>query len=226
MLQTGFSFLLLWFVSTVMEAVPVSLAGSPESMLRQHHVALVSGYEFMQRPTDVRRAIEEGKLVQLEDTGALQLKHPAESVGLPEMKHFLERLALQVESACGEGLVVTSLTRPRSQQPRNAHQLSVHPAGMAVDLRVPRTVRCRRALEESLLSLEELGVLDATRERAPAHYHVALFPGRYLEYAGLDRVPPPEVIAATRVPPRAPQPVVPTERVTQAAGDDYGADES
>ncbi len=228
MLQTGFSFLLLWFVNAAIEAVPISLQGSPESMVRQHHVALASGYEFMQRPADIRRAVEEGRLIQLEETGPLQLKHPSESIALPEMKHFLERLATGVESSCGQGIVVTSLTRPKSRQPRNAHQLSVHPAGMAVDLRVPRTARCRRALEESLLSLEEQGVLDATRERAPAHYHVALFPGRYLEFAGLDRVPPPDVVTASRVPPRAPEPVIRAagQGPETALRDTYGAEES
>jgi hypothetical protein len=57
---------------------------------------------------------------------------------------FVKRLAGQYRAACGERLVVTSLTRPASLQPRNASDRSVHPTGMAVDLRVPPTSSCRR----------------------------------------------------------------------------------
>ena len=42
--------------------------------------------------------------------------------------------------------------------------------------------RCRQWLERVLLSLEGAGVLEATRERYPAHYHVALFPRQYKGY--------------------------------------------
>src|SRR5690606_12122802 len=87
-------------------------------------------------------------------------------------------------------------TRPLTRQPRNAHRLSVHPAGMAMDLRVPRTSRCRRWLEKALLDLEERQLLDVTRERSPAHYHVALFPDRYLAYVGLDGSLRPGVVAS------------------------------
>jgi hypothetical protein len=53
---------------------------------------------------------------------------------------------------------------------------------MAVDLRVPAVAAHRAWLERTLISLEGLGVLDATRERHPPHYHVAVFPARYGEY--------------------------------------------
>ena len=53
---------------------------------------------------------------------------------------------------------------------------------MAVDLRVPRTQQCRDWLNRALLSLEAAGVLEATRERSPAHYHVAVFPIQYEQY--------------------------------------------
>src|SRR3712207_1728044 len=53
---------------------------------------------------------------------------------------------------------------------------------MALDLRTPRRSSCRRWLENTLLSLESKGVLEATRERRPAHYHIAIFPTPYLNY--------------------------------------------
>ncbi|HCQ99496.1 MAG TPA: hypothetical protein DIU48_08750 [Acidobacteria bacterium] len=54
---------------------------------------------------------------------------------------------------------------------------------MALDLRRPAG-RCRRWLERTLLSLESRGVLEATAERHPPHYHVAVFPEQYAFYVG------------------------------------------
>jgi hypothetical protein len=98
------------------------------------------------------------------------------------MKIFLERLGNQYRDSCGEPLVVTSLVRPTSEQPRNSHPLSVHPAGMAADLRISARQNCRAWLESTLLALEARELLDVTRERNPPHYHIALFPDRYLAY--------------------------------------------
>ena len=100
----------------------------------------------------------------------------------PEVVLFLERLGKQYREACGEPLVVTSLTRPKSRQPRNASPRSVHPTGMAVDLRRSWNRNCRGWLEAVLLHLEGQGVLEATREMRPPHYHVAVFPEPYARY--------------------------------------------
>ncbi len=78
---------------------------------------------------------------------------------------------------------MTSLTRPEAKQPKNAHKLSVHPAGMAVDLRVPADGQARAFIERSLLEMERAGVLDVTRERSPAHYHIAVFADGFAKYA-------------------------------------------
>ena len=67
--------------------------------------------------------------------------------------------------------MVTSLTRPTKEQPRNASKRSVHPAGIAVDLRVPPR-QCRQWLRETLSAWERLGFVEATRERRPPHFHV------------------------------------------------------
>jgi Family of unknown function (DUF5715) len=190
MLHATLTLLLWWFAgsggSAAERPVPVSLAGSAESMERQHRVAVESGYAFLRRPADLRQAVQAGDLVPVAQSEALALKYPRESVTRAEVRHFLGGFAREMRAACGQRLVVTSLTRPVTRQPRNAHPLSVHPAGMAMDLRVPSTRRCRTWLESSLLDLERRGVLDVTREYAPAHYHVALFPDRYLAHVGLD----------------------------------------
>jgi hypothetical protein len=99
------------------------------------------------------------------------------------VRRFVERLASDYRTASGARLVVTSLTRPGVLQPRNAHKLSVHPAGMAVDLRIPKDAVSRHWLETTLLSLEKDGLIDVTREHYPPHYHVAVFPEPYRAYA-------------------------------------------
>lgn len=188
MLQASLSLLAgMMAITGTAPDVPVTLAGSPQSMERQHAVAVLSGFEFVRSPRDLSAALESGELVRVRGGEAFALKHPGQ-VTRPEVVHFLERFAAEFRAGCGDRLVVTSLTRPLSRQPRNAHPLSVHPAGMAMDLRVPRSARCRRWLEKSLLELERQGVLDVTRERRPAHYHVALFPEPYLAHLGYREV--------------------------------------
>jgi hypothetical protein len=206
MIQATLITLLSWLLGSA-EPLPVTLAGSAASMERQHLVALLGGYEFLRRPTDVERAVTAGVLVRLEQTPSLALKYPREAAARPEVKHFAERFAREMHAACGERLVLTSLTRPVTRQPRNAHRLSVHPAGMAMDLRVPRSRACRKWLEGALLALEAGGVLDVTKERSPAHYHVALFPERYLAHVGLSAPRRAEVVAAQPVPPAPATPI-------------------
>jgi hypothetical protein len=162
--------------------VGVTLRGSPESMVRQNQVARQSAYAFHRTPEQIRDAVEAGELVRLEgneDYAVLPMGFP---VALPEVKLFVERLSAQFREACADRLVVTSLTRAINRQPPNAHPLSVHPAGMAVDLRVPRTAACRSWLDAALLGMEARGLIDATRENRPPHYHVAVFPRPYVAY--------------------------------------------
>lgn len=164
-------------------AEAAELRGSRASMVRQHGVAKDAGYTFLRTPRQVEEHVERGELVPVEGNDDYRLSRISHPVALPETRLFIERLASGYREACGEKLVVTSLTRPLSRQPRNAHALSVHPAGMAVDLRVPADAACRSWLETTLIGLEREGVIDATRERFPPHYHIAVFPERYRLYA-------------------------------------------
>ena len=159
------------------------LGGSMSSMRRQHQVARANDYTFLRTPAQIREFVRKDRLEPLVSNENLHVNRVSFPYARPEVKLFVERLAAQYREATGERLVVTSLTRPLSRQPRNAHQLSVHPAGMAVDLRVPRTSKARAWLESVLLQLEGRGLLDATRERRPPHYHVAVFPDKYRSYA-------------------------------------------
>lgn len=159
-----------------------SLGGSPASLDLQNRMAQQHDYTYIDTPGRVRHFADQGWLVRVEPDRDFELHAVSFPYARPEVELFIRRLSGQYRRACGERLVVTSLTRPKTRQPRNASNRSVHPTGMAMDLRYSWDGNCRRWLENVLTSLEGQGVLDATLERRPRHYHVALFPGPYASY--------------------------------------------
>lgn len=166
--------------STALQAQ--SLAGSRASMERQHQEAVRYGYTFIKTGSAVNQFVNDGHLVRVSATRHMDLHAVSYPYARPEVKLFLDRLSTQYQAACNEKLTVTSLTRPIDRQPANAANDSVHPTGMAVDLRIPGNAKCRSWLEKTLLSLEGANVLDVTRERHPPHYHVAVFTQPYQSY--------------------------------------------
>ncbi len=190
-----------------------ALGGSKTSMVRQHRVAKQEGLTFSATETRVRALVEDGALEPVTGNADYTvLPSVAHKYARPEVRLLIERLAAQYREATGEKLVVTSLVRPIAEQPANAHQLSVHPAGIAMDLRVPAKASSRQWLEQTLLGLEQRGLLDVTRERRPPHYHVAVFPAAYRAY--VEKVGP--VRTMEKVVP-APAPVVAAEPAQVAA---------
>ena len=164
------------------DAAAQSLRGSAASLARQNHQARRHDFTYLRGTDHVRRFVGAGLLVPVGGNRDYALKDVSFPYARPEVKLFIDRLTGQHRRACGDRLVVTSLTRPRSHQPRNASPRSVHPTGMALDLRRPQTPACRRWLEQTLLYLERRQVLEATYERRPPHYHVAIFPRDYRAY--------------------------------------------
>lgn len=172
-------------LATIASAMPVqaqSLRGSRASMYRQNSIAKQHDYTFLRTSGDVNRFVDRGYLVPMTGNSNYELAGVSFPYARPQVRTFVQRLATQYRAACGERLVVTSLTRPQSRQPHNASRQSVHPTGMAVDLRVSDRRSCREWLEGTLLSLERGGILDATREYRPPHYHIALYPSQYDAY--------------------------------------------
>jgi hypothetical protein len=153
-------------------------------MKQQHEVAVDEDLTFTREPSQVEHLVDSGSLVVVSGNQDFALSNVSFPYARPEVLLFIERLAAQYHADNGTKLVITSLTRPADLQPGNAHELSVHPAGMAVDFRVPATAKGRAWLEKALLGLENAQVLDVTREKHPPHYHVAVFPAEYLAYAG------------------------------------------
>ena len=184
-----------------------TLRGSPSSMKQQHEVAVDEDLTFTRKPSQIEHLVDSGSLVIVKGNEDFVLSNVSFPYARPEVLLFIERLAKQYHADNGVRLVVTSLTRPADLQPRNAHELSVHPAGMAVDFRVPPSAQTRAWLEKALLGLENARVLDVTREKNPPHYHVAVFPAEYLAYAEKRRAMEP-AIAKVEASEATPTPVV------------------
>jgi hypothetical protein len=184
----------------------VTMRGSPVSMERQHEVAVLKDFTFAETPAAVLELVDQERLVPLPGGVSYRLNRVSYPYARPQVRAFVEDVAAKYRTACGEQLVVTSLTRPRSEQPGNAHKLSVHPAGMAVDFRISKSTKCRDWFEKALLGMERQDLLDATRERNPPHYHVAVFPDAYAAWAARQKpAARPAVLApAPPLPGRAP----------------------
>ncbi len=164
-------------------ASAASLTPSRPGLMRQVRAAQSHGAFYAVNEGDLRTMRHSGELVRIEGNEDFVLKYSVPfPYARPEVGLFLARLSEQYRDACGKRLVVTSLVRPKNRQPRNSSSLSVHPTGMAMDLRVSEYPACRAWLERALLNLEDRGVLEAARERYPPHYHVVLFPDPYVDY--------------------------------------------
>ena len=174
--------LLVMLLGAATPAFAGELGGSRAALRKANRVARRADYKFLRTAREVREWVRLERLVTLRTTRDYVVGDASFPYARPAVKMFIERLAAQYHAATGERLVITSLTRPLNHQPENASALSVHPAGMAVDLRVPSTAAKRRWLERTLLELEDRAVLDVTREHHPPHYHVAVFPAEYERY--------------------------------------------
>jgi hypothetical protein len=140
------------------------LRASVDLMYRQ---ALSHELHFYETSSGVRRAYERGEFVKLSGNRDYQLGSVSHPYVLESTRTFVQRLAAQHRSACGEKLVVTSGTRPKSLRLANSVAKSVHPTGMAVDLRKPRKRSCLSWLRKTLSSLDAAGVIEATEEHRP-----------------------------------------------------------
>ena len=165
-------------VTLVPSARSQSLRGSLASISRMYRQALRERLPFHETATGVRNAVRKGRLVRLRTTWGATHARVRWPYVQPETRTFVERLGAQYRTACGERLVVTSAVRPATRQPANATERSVHPTGMAIDLRKPKG-KCLRWLRSTLLELERTGVIEATEEYGPPHFHVAVFPSPY-----------------------------------------------
>jgi hypothetical protein len=178
-------------IAALLLAAPVGLAGaqslhgSKSSVDRMYARAVRNDLDFFRTPKGIYDAVLDSEFVMIGITDDMTLEDVAYPFVLPQTKEFLYAFAKRYHDSCGERLVVTSAIRPSTEQPRNASPKSVHPTGMAVDFRKPAAA-CLTFLRAELLRMERQGLIEATEEKHPVHFHVALL-----------RTGPSAVIAAT-----------------------------
>ena len=192
---------------------PEDLHGSKQSVEKMYQFALTHHMPFYLTPVNVDDAIAKGRLVALAGDSTYELTR---GVGFAystrEAKQFVLAFAPQYLAACGVPLTLTSAARPMSRQPHNANPHSVHPTGIAVDIRRPAAGPCLTWVRGALATLEERGVVEATEEHHPVHLHVAVLvqPGAKIVLPNLVRT-----VVARQVT----TPPIPVTAVVAAAGD-------
>ena len=162
---------------------PQDLHGSKESVEKMYDFAQSHHLTFYLTATTLDSAIAHGKLVPLTGDSTYALTRGVGfSYASREVKQFVEAFAPQYLHACGAPLTVTSAARPLSRQPHNANPHSVHPTGIAVDIRRPSAGPCLTWVRGALSRLEEQGIVEATEEHHPVHLHVAVLaaPGAHV----------------------------------------------
>jgi hypothetical protein len=150
-----------------------SLKGSHSSVALMYTTAHSHDLAFLETRDDVYAAAVSGALSLITINEDLTLNKASFPFVLPNTKRFADSLAKAYHAGCGERLEVTSGARPLDEQPRNASPESVHPTGMAIDIHKPSGA-CLKWLRTSLLALEDQHVIEATEERHPVHFHVAV----------------------------------------------------
>ena len=151
-----------------------TLRGSRAAVDRAFHTAKRRELPFVRSRREIERRAAEGDYVRLSATRNVRLKGVTTPYVRPLTRSFLSTFAARYQQSCGEPLVVTSAMRPTSIRLVNSTAKSVHPTGMALDLRAPGG-SCRGWMRRELLAYERRGVVDATEERHPAHFHVVVY---------------------------------------------------
>jgi hypothetical protein len=153
-----------------------TLRGSKAAVDGAYHRARRDGLPFARSRREIERGAREGEYVRLaRSTSSYRLRGVAVPYVRPATRAFVASFGADYRRSCGEPLTVTSAMRPTTMHLANSVQKTVHPTGMAVDLRAPRRSACRTWMRGALLGLERQGVVNATEERHPAHFHVVVF---------------------------------------------------
>lgn len=151
-----------------------SLRGSPASVDRMYYKAQAQGLTFFKSAAEVAEAADEGKVALLRGNMDYAVVGTQVPYVRPETLRFIEALGAAHRQACGEPIIVTSGIRPTARRLRNSHVKTVHPTGMAVDIR-KSPGNCRVWLRKALLGLESQGLIEAIEESRPPHFHIAVY---------------------------------------------------
>lgn len=183
-------------VPTLAEAQ--SLRGSPASVDRMFYRAHAQRLTFFETADEVARAAGEGEVALLRGNMDYAVVGTQVPYVRPQTLRFIEALGAAHRQACGEPIIVTSGIRPTTRKLRNSHVKSVHPTGMAVDIRKSPGA-CRDWLRRALLGLEAQGMIEAIEENRPPHFHIAVYtaPARAAILAAGNRTSAPKAARRT-----------------------------
>lgn len=151
-----------------------TLRGSRDAVDRAYHTAKRRDLPFVRSRREIEQGARDGDYVRLASSRDVRLKGVGTPYVRPVTRTFLGTFAPRFRDACGAPLVVTSAIRPTTVRLANSTAKSVHPTGMALDLRAPGG-SCRTWIRRELLAYERRGIVDATEERHPAHFHVVVY---------------------------------------------------
>lgn len=155
-------------------ALAQSLRGSPASVDRMYYKAQARGLTFYKSAEAVKQAAEKGEVELLWGNMDYAVVGTRVPYVRPETLRFIEALGAAHRQACGEPIIVTSGIRPTARRLRNSHVKTIHPTGMAVDIR-KSPGNCRVWLRKALLGLEAQGLIEAIEENRPPHFHIAVY---------------------------------------------------
>ncbi|HEY0996641.1 MAG TPA: DUF5715 family protein [Gemmatimonadaceae bacterium] len=151
-----------------------ALRGSRPKVQGTYYNTVARGVAFYDAMDEARAAIAAGKFVPLYGNQYYATYRMTLAYATPDARTFVETLAPQFVEHCDEMMVVTSALRPKEKSPRNGSPWTVHPTGIAVDIRKPRNRACWSWLRQRLLDYQAEGVVDATEEFHPPHFHIAV----------------------------------------------------
>ena len=151
-----------------------ALRGSRPKVQGTFYNTVARGVTFYDGMDEARAAIAAGKFVPLYGDQYYATYRMTLAYATPEARTFIETLAPQFVEHCDEMMVVTSALRPKEKSPRNGSPWTVHPTGIAVDIRKPRNRACWTWLRQRLLDYQAEGIVDATEEFHPPHFHIAV----------------------------------------------------
>lgn len=153
-----------------------TLRGSKAAVDNAYLRAKRDGLAFARSRREIERGARAGEYVALARSSSTYRLHGVTTPYVrPATRDFVASFGAAYARRCGEPMTVTSAMRPTSLHLANSVEKTVHPTGMAVDLRAPRSAGCRAWMRTSLLGLEAQGVVNATEEHRPAHFHVVVY---------------------------------------------------
>jgi hypothetical protein len=152
----------------------VSLVGGEVSSSKQQFgYAMENQLPFMTNEADYETRIASGYFVRLE--GPFLEVHAKRPYALPSTVAFATEMSVAYNTfGCGR-LVIKDTLRLTTERPKNGSPESVHPAGMALDIRTKYIpVECADWLRTYISQKEAEGKVDGTQEWKPEHLHIVV----------------------------------------------------